>query len=385
MRSVGPVRTKLRSTRAALAVLAAVVLLSVGLSSCSSTVGYAAIVNGTVISQSTVNHLLAEIASNKNYLKQDVEQGDPPVMGTTAGSYNPAYVSSVLLQELIQQALIHHVVAAAKALPTASQISSTKSEVSPEFVSQDYPSGTFGGFPSSYQQLLESQQADIDAFVKVETRSLSAAAMTEYYKAHLTAYANEWCVRYIAIADKASSGQTDNKASLADAQRIKGLIDAGGNFAALANEYSEANQGSNNGGVLTGSAPDGCLTTNDLNNLGNMPFVDAVLSLPTNVVSSPVSLPTGYALVEVTSRVIEALDGTVTMDIRERLAGQQYNRLIAAAKVKVNPEFGSFSNKLGSSGEIIGMVPPAVPSLGTTTTAPASSVSSGSSGSTSGG
>jgi parvulin-like peptidyl-prolyl isomerase len=356
--------------------LAVAAMLSVGLASCTSTVGYGVIVNGAVISATSINQDLSDIGANKQYVQQVNTEGAPAVVGTTPGSYNKAFVATVV-QQLVQSQIIHQVVADAKVVPTAAQTATAKTEIAQELISQADPNGTLTDFPVRYQKLLIAQQADTDAFVNVETSTMSPADFMSYYQSHLVAYANEWCVRYIVIADMTSGGQPDLASSLADANRIKGLIDAGGDFAALAKEFSADNQGADGGsagqgGKLTGSAPDGCYNSTDLSGIQNTPFVDAVESLPANVVSSPVSLQGGYALVEVTSRVIEPLDSTVTMDIRETLAGKKYIQLATTAKVKVNPEFGSFDNKTAANGQVIGVIPPVVPDLGATTTVPAS-------------
>lgn len=366
--------------RATLAGLAVIALTSGGLSACTASVGYAVIVNGTVISQSAINQDLADIAANAEYVKQVTTEGGPPVFGTAPGTYNKAFVASVL-QQLVQAQLIHAVVVAAKAAPTAEQVASAKTAINQDLESQAYPNGTLSDFPTRYQNLLINQQAETDSFINVETRSVSQAALKQYYQGHLLAYTSEWCVRFIAIGDT-SGGQPNLPASLADAQRIKGLLDAGGDFTALAQEYSTEYQGSNAtgqppGGMLTGSQPDGCLSMSDLSQIGEQALSNAVVSLPVNTVSDPVAISGGYALIEVTKRVIEPLDSTVTMDIKIAMAGQKYLQLAMKAKMKVNPEFGSFNPKLNSQGQITGVLPPVVPTLGTTTTTTTAPASSG--------
>jgi hypothetical protein len=359
--------------------------LAVGLSGCTSTVGYAAVVNGSVISQNAVNQELADIAGNTKYVALINQGGSGPVAGSTAGTYNKSFVALVLNQ-LIQFDIIQQKLAAGKAEPTAAQVTAARTAVS-----QNLPSGTFAGFSGRHQTLLATQQADADAFVNLMTANVSPDALNQYYQAHVSTYTTEWCVRHILVADKDASGQLDYTSSLADAKKVKALLDAGGDFAALAKQYSQDNQGTTGGsaaqgGVLTGSATDGCLTSQDLQSLV-AEFAQAVIALPANQVSDPVKTQFGYHLIEVTKVVAEPLDATVTADIRQRMAFQQLSTLVGKARVKINPVFGSFDATVNASGQFPGVIPPVVPNVGATTTSTLATggTSSTGPGSTSGG
>jgi hypothetical protein len=357
-------------------------LLVGSLASCTSKVGYAALVNGSVISQNRVNDELADISANGDYVKLiDTQGGSGPVAGSGAGTYNKTFVAALLDQqvrfEIIRQKLV-----ANKAVPGADKVNAAKSVVSSAF-----PSGVFAKFPVRYQTVLATQQAQADAFVSSVTSNLTPDALNAYYQAHLSDYATEACVRHILIADKDASGQLDYNASLADARKVKAQLDAGGDFAAAAKQYSQDNQGTTGGsaaqgGVLQGSATDGCLTSADLQQLVTE-FAQAVVKLPVNQISDPVKTQFGYHLIEVTSRAIGPLDASVTSDIRQRVAGQELNTLVAKASVKVNPEFGSFDKKASASGQILGVVPPVAPKL--TQSSTAAGTAGGSTGAATGG
>ncbi|MDQ6614598.1 MAG: peptidylprolyl isomerase [Actinomycetota bacterium] len=353
--------------------LAAVALAALGTvvaSGCTSTVGYAARVNDSVISQDTLNHELADISANKKYVQLiDQQGGSGPVAGTSAGTYNKAFVA-VLLDQQVRFEIIRQRLASSNALPKAAQVASAQSTVA-----QAFPNGLFTAFPARYQHVLSTQQAEADAFVKVASADLSSDGLNQFYQSHLIDYATEACVSHILIADKNGSGQLDYNASLAHALKVKAQLAAGGDFAALAKQYSQDNQGTSGGsaaqgGVLPGSAPDGCMTTQDIQQLV-AEFAQSVLSLPVNQVSDPVRTQFGYHLIEVTKRVIEPLDATVAADIHQRVAGQRLNQLVAKARVKINPEFGSFSTKPNANGQITGVTPPLVPNvLGKSTASP---------------
>jgi hypothetical protein len=377
-----------RAVRGSVAAGAAVItLVAGGLAGCTSTLGYAAVVNGSVISQKTVNQELADVAANTKYVTAVAQQGPPgPVTGTSSGTYNKPFVAYILDQE-IRIEIIRQRLAASQALPSPTEVTAAKTEVT-----NADTSGFLAGFPARYQNLQFIRQADVDAFVATVTADLTPDAVNQYYQAHQSDYSTEACVRHILIADKDSSGQLDYAASLADAKKIKSLLDAGGDFAALAKQYSQDNQGTTGGtaaqgGVVAGTAADGCNTTSDLQLLAPE-FAQAVVTLPVNQVSAPVKTQFGYHLIEVTKRVVAPLDSTLTADIHQRVAGDRLNQLVAAARVKVNPEFGSFDSKTNTNGQIPGVLPPLVPNVSGTTvasTAAGGASSTGGSGSASGG
>jgi hypothetical protein len=326
---------------------------------------------------------LTNISANSKYVQLIDQPGNSgPVAGSSPGTYSKSFVAVVLDQQ-IQFEVIRQKLVASRALPTPADVASARSAVS----QGQFPTGVFEGFSPEYQNLLAYRQAEVDKFVTVSTTDLVGDALSQYYQAHQADYATEACVSHILIADKDPAGQIDFAASLADARKVKGLLDAGGDFAALAKQYSQDNQGTAGGsaalgGMLNGTATDGCLTTQDLQQLVT-PFAQSVVSLPVNQVSDPVMTTFGYHLIKVSSRTIEPLDDTVTANIHRREAGQRLNKLVADAPVKLNPEFGSYDGKVSATGEVAGVIPPLVPNLApesTTTTAPPSTA-----GSTSGG
>jgi foldase protein PrsA len=326
---------------------------------------YAAVVNGVHITQTDLNDQLADVAANTKYVQLINQNGSSPVVGTKPGTYNKAFVAIVLNEEVTAEIIRQHV-AAGKVSPSRAQVAAAKAVVSAQ-----YPTGIFSSFRLRYQTVLETVQAEADAFVKLETAHLSTAGLKTYYQAHVNDYATEACVRHILIADLDASGQINYPASLTDADKIQAQLDAGGDFATLAMKYSQDNgQGGSaaQGGMLTGSAPDGCLTGQDLSQLVT-PFAQAVIALPVNQISNPVKTQFGYHLIEVTKRVIEPLDSAVTADIRQQMAAVKLNQLVAQARIKINPTFGTFDKSPNpSTGQATGVVAPPGAASTTTTT-----------------
>jgi parvulin-like peptidyl-prolyl isomerase len=357
----------MRRSFVTLTVAALVALAATVVSGCTSSLGYAAIVNGAVISANSINQQLHDIVANKDYVTLIKAQGGTVNGSGGAGSYSQSFVA-IVLGEAVNVEIIQQRLAAAHALPSAGQLTTAQGEVQQEFESQQYPQGIFQYFPARYQKLLVHDQAAFDAYTNVATTGTSQAALTQYYQSHLSDYTTEACVSVIVIADKNPQGQPDSAASLSDAAMIKAQLDGGASFAQLAAKDSQ-DQSASNGGQLSGSASDGCLTSQDLGQLPSA-LQAAVVSLPLNQASDPVPISTGYVLVEVTKRTVEPLDSSVTQNIKEQMAESHLNQLVKQAHVKVNPEFGSFNPRLDQNGQVIGVVAPAVPSVGTTTTIP---------------
>ncbi len=248
--------------------------------------------------------------------------------------------------------------------------------------------------PHAYQTLLTTEQAQADAYVKVLGAQEPQATVEQYYQSHLNDYDNEACLRIIQIAVANAAGQIDLQSSQTQAEDLKSQLDAGADFATLANKYSAVYSSATQqgaappapGGVLNGSAPDGCLDAQEVQTV--ISTAPAVAPLPVNQVSNPVQTQTGYYLIEMTSRMVAPLDSTVTMAIDQQLASSRLNQLVARAHVKINPAFGSFDPKVDANGEVTGVIPPVVPNLArlgatTATTAPPAAASG--SGSTTGG
>jgi hypothetical protein len=109
-----------------------------------------------------------------------------------------------------------------------------------------------------------------------------------------------------------------------------------------------------NGGKLPGSAPDGCLTSQDAGQLVQ-PFAQAIATLPVNQISDPVRTQFGYHLIEVTDRKVSAFNSQVASSARQSMLLSLLQQRLAGASIKVNPEFGSFDKSHAA------IVPPAAP------------------------
>jgi parvulin-like peptidyl-prolyl isomerase len=341
--------------------LSLVLIAGVALAGCGSVQGYAAQVNSVVISRSSLDGELKDIAHNTKFVKAfDAPANTTPILGTTAGTFNQGYVAQ-LLTERIDYALIHSELVRRHALPGAAAAATARREVAQRYTSQDPAVGPLlAGFPTRYQDTLVERQAEIDALRGLLTKTdVSPEAIRAYYAGHPNQFVTGVCVRHILVRDQAMAAQ------------LKAQLDAGADFATLAKANSTDHQSAVNGGKLTGSSPDGCLNGQDVQGLVAQ-FSQAMLALPVNTVSQPVQTQFGFHLIEVTSRTVEPLDQAVVQAATQALeqpAQQAFtsllNKLVLAASVKVDPQFGTFDKK-GSQGPAV--VPPKGPQLSSSST-----------------
>jgi parvulin-like peptidyl-prolyl isomerase len=340
------------------------------LASCGSTTTYAALVNGTSISRSSLDQELSDISQNKPFVQAvDQQQGSSAsIEGASPGSYNKAFVAQLLTQrieyELIRQELVRR-----KALPGPSDLQPAQSAVTQRYTLKN-PGDLLQQFPRRYQDTLVARQADVTALGNTlkPASDPSDAALRQYYDTHQSSFITEVCVRHILLTDKDLNGQIDDAITKADADKVKAQLDGGADFATLAKTHSKDTTSGVNGGQLKGSAQDGCLTSSDAGQL--VPeFQQAMLTLPLNQISNPVKTQFGYHIIQVTARPVAPFNDQTKATIRQQLQqpGQQaftdlLNKLIQDAKVKVSPEFGTFDKKGNpSAGTGPSVVPPAVP------------------------
>jgi parvulin-like peptidyl-prolyl isomerase len=333
--------------------IASVVLIMTG---CGSAQGYAAQVNSMVISRSSLDGELKDIAQNKKFVQAvDQPANTTPILGTTAGTFNQGYVAQ-LLTERIDYAVIHSELVRRHALPNAAAVATARKEVAQRYTSSDPTVGALlASFPTRYQDTLVQRQAEVDTLRDLLTKTdLSPQAVLAYYDSHQDQFVTAICVRHILVANQAKAAQ------------LKAQLDAGADFAGLAKANSTDQASAVNGGKLTGSNPDGCLNSQDVQGLVAQ-FSQAMLALPVNQVSPPVRSQFGFHLIEVTSRTVEPLDQAVVQAASQALmqpAQQAFNnllnKLVLAASVKVNPQFGTFDKK-GTQGPAV--VPPKGPQV----------------------
>jgi hypothetical protein len=347
----------------AIAPVFALALLAGVLSGCGAISPDAASVNQTTVSRHDLNQELNDITASPRYVAVLESQGGQ-VAGSGPGTFTQGFVASTLNQRL-RFAFVHDELVRRNALPSAELMSTAAQSISQQFTDQQ--GSFFTQFPASYRTTLTQRQADVQA---LETLVGTDDADRQYYNSHTSDFATEVCVRHILFAVKGSDGQVDFAASKTQAAADKAKLDAGADFASLAKADSQDNAtggSAADGGVLKGSASDGCLSAQDVTQLVS-PFAQAVAQLPVNQVSDPVQTTFGYHLIEVTSRQVAPYDASLKPSVSSQVFLDYLRKALQAATIKVDPQYGTVEKGNADNGNVPTIVPPAGPAFPTSTT-----------------
>jgi hypothetical protein len=315
--------------------LAAVLALAAG--ACGSVSPYAARVDNKSISQDDLEGELRSIAANGPYLK--LVESKQQVKGTGAGTFDASFTALALTRQIYYR-LISVELVKRKLSVSPGDLAAARATVIRQIQGED----VFKDFPKDYQDELVRRQAQLDVLTLALNGTTGSAddAARAYYDAHKDEFAKA-CVSHILVADQAK------------ADDVKGRLDRGEDFAAVAKAESTDTQSATQGGSL------GCDITQET---GFVPeFLMAVFAQPVGQVGAPVKTQFGFHLIKVTSRDVPPYD-QVKDQARQKLAGNGQEKLlgwleetVSKAKIEVNPRYGTF-DKTGSSP---GVVPPAAP------------------------
>lgn len=318
-----------------LAATAMVVGLAVVVSACSSVSSYAATVDGSRISSGTLETELRNLGSNDKFLKLAESQNQTPTR--TNGVFDASFTSSVLYGEILYD-LISDEMARRKLVVSPADLAAARASAVDRVGGED----VFNSFPKSYQDQLVHRSAEVSlllfAFLDQGPPDVAAKA---FYDANPDAFA-QVCVSHILVA-------TED-----DANKVKGRLDAGEDFATVAREMSTDTGSKSSGGDL------GCFgKQNQL-----VPeFAQAMFSQPVGVVGSPVKTQYGYHVILVKSRDVPPYDKVASEARRQAAAGAQdkfsswLGGMLDKANITVNPKYGSFE-KNGAQSRV---VPPEAP------------------------
>ena len=297
----------LAKTFAAAALLSAVSLTA----SACDTSPYAAVANSHTIKQTTLNAELATWAGNKQYVNavdssaqsSSQCQQNPlacvNVTGDAAGTYNATWVDSIL-ENAVVASLIHQRVRALHESPDQNALQAARA------VSEISQIG-WTSFPASFRTTLVMRLAE-DA--TLTPTSIDAATLQRVYQQYKPYFVSQVCVLQAAAF------------SLAQAQKLSSSGYPGGSQVC----YSQAE-------------------------FENQPadFQQAVMQLGVSKVSQPLKTRFGYEVVDVISRDVigftPELQRTISVAIVNGQGGPNpaVDNLVVSAKVKVNPQYGSWS------------------------------------------
>ena len=256
----------------ALASLAAICALAFGLSGCNvSLTPYAAIVNGSVISQTQLRSALSAIANNASYKCAIESNGTTHVAGAGQGTYNSTF-SAQVLSILVQDEAVRQYVAS-RALPEPSAVTpialaQLEAATAPPSTCPGSGQSVVAAFVPSYRSVLVKFQVDEDA-LSARLAGASLTDLSSYVAAHRNVMSLA-CVSVIEVATEAT------------AKSLRSRLLGGASFSSLAKADSTDSTTAADGGAI-GCVPDSEFTA---------PLDVLIAGLKVGVVSSPISFGT---------------------------------------------------------------------------------------------
>lgn len=316
---------------------------TMSLTACTGSSDYAAKVNGHEISTKTILDELHTITSNPRYVAVLEQQlgglgGGTGLRPAGENTVNAQYTAQLLFNRVLVE-LIDATAEKEGVVPSPAQIADAE-----EMVRKDLGDpALFDSLPASYRSYLVDRQAKLTAIV---TKRNTPEAQRTYYNQHIEDF-TEYCVSHILVNSQTQASQLR-----------KQIVEDGGDFAALARQFSLDNQSTDssasNGGAL------GCYKRPDLDQFIAV-FRDAALKLPVNEVSQPVESQFGYHLIKVTNKNVitfEQAQNVISQEVGSSSAFLQ--SALDSASIKVNPRFGVYQKGDERTGQPSGVVPPPV-------------------------
>ena len=340
---------KLRVLVVPLVALAALVA-----SGCGAADPAAAKVNDREISQDELDQELDAILGNEPYLT-DLEQQGARVRGKGIGTFDTAFVARVLSRQVLLE-LVHQELLSRNSMPSQAELDEARAGVIEQMGGKEVADG----FPPAYLDTLARRSAEVTHLQGLVTSTpVDDAAVKRFYDDNVDEF-TETCVAHILVSAVGADGRPDQQASLAqaeqlraEAERLRGQIVGGADFAAVAAANSKDTGNKDEGGSL-GCGPAGRFVPQ---------FEAAMSTLPLGEVSQPVQTQFGFHLIRITERRTQPLEEAAP-SIRQRLlqpSQNAFNTVIRSAvdkaRISVNPRYGRFDK----SGQSPGVVPPESP------------------------
>jgi parvulin-like peptidyl-prolyl isomerase len=316
------------------AAFAAALVVGAGvLAGCTGATPYAAFVNGTTISQSTLLRELHALGGNAGFVaaynsnvQQAASQGQRlPAMfgsGTASQTFSQGFTAIVLNTD-IQAQLIHEEVVRRHIEPSAVEIAAATAAAQAQFPNTPDNKPVFPAFDAWFQQEYKTRAAEQATLANALAPSAKdATQIKQFYNLNPTNFITNQCVSHILVSTQG------------EAAAIRARIVAGADFAEQAKRYSTDTGSAAKGGQL-GCAGPGQFVAD---------FEQVANTIPVNQLSQPIHTQFGWHLIKVTSRQEQPLDATNTTRIQQYLQQNPVSMFIPPAliqaQVKVNPAYG---------------------------------------------
>lgn len=305
----------LRVTLVAVGALVAVVLLVATGTAYTSANDWAAVVDGHEVPERDFLEELAEFRDNEG-LAQSFSG-----LGQAGQGAVPADLASVWLTRLIQQELIDQIAEDRGIRATEVHRQQAEQINIRQFQSEQ----VWASFPPWFRDRMLDRDARFIAVVEAVGGSPTEAELAEAYEAGQEELLQA-CASHILVETKEQ------------ADALKAQLDAGADFAALAQAHSidegSVAQGGDLGCQSRGSYPE--------------PFDSQVFTLPLDTVSDPVETQFGFHIIKVASREVTPFE-EVRQELAQRVQAEAQERfarllfeLIEKADIEVNPKYGKF-------------------------------------------
>ena len=306
------------------------------LAGCTGAQPYAAIVNGTTISQTTLLRELHALGGNAGFVsaynanaQQAAAQGGaqlPGVFGSgTASQTFTQGFTAIVLNTDVQAQLIHDEVVRRHIEPSAAEINAATAAASAEFPNGPDNKPVFTQFDAWFQQEYKVRAAEQAVLAHALSPSAKdPAQIQQFYNLNPTNFITNECVSHILVA------------SQGEAATIRARIESGADFAQQARHYSTDTGSATKGGAL-GCAGPGQFVAD---------FEQVADTISVNQLSQPIHTQFGWHLIKVTTRQEQPLDNTNKTRIQQYLQQNPVSMFIPPAlmkaQIKVNPAYGSW-------------------------------------------
>lgn len=277
---------------------AALLTVTLSLTACDAS-PFAATVNGRVIKQSALDSELKAWASNPTYVKQFDGTG-LSVAGDNAGAtYSASWVTSILFGMIVGNA-VHDHLAAGGNLPDPATLAAARAV-------SEIQTG-WNQFSPAFRQTLVQRLADQSALGSV---NVAITTLQQVYQQYQPFFFNQVCVLL------------SDAPTLADAETISAT-------------------GGQNGASI-------CFAPADLEPYPDA-FRTAVMTTAVGQTSQPIQTALGFQVIRVVSRAEQGFTTQVQLvlstaiDRAQGTVNQDLAQLMAVARVKVNPAYGSWSS-----------------------------------------
>ncbi len=296
---------------------------------------FAARVDGTAVSQSTLDAALDSVASDPGYrcLVETASGGPTHVTGAAPGTYNTEFAAGVL--SLLIEADAIHVAVGRLGLaegPVATKLATAQIgvDLSPPTGSTCAVTGAevLADLSGPYRAALVQLQADEDALAAHAVGvTLTDAGVAAYERHHRSSTTLD-CTWAIEVASEAKAAQ------------LATAIDGGVSFAKVARKNSLDARSADDGGYL------GCILPAAFQgSLGGI-----VAHLPVGELSLPIRFMNYWLLLRVTRRPVAPLAqaAAAVVDAGMTSAEKQFDSIVVAAHVSVDPAYGSWAKVRGT-------------------------------------